>query len=108
MNTENIKSYFLAMIAEMGILVINMLNIVFVSRYLGATGAAAYELIFPVMAVISAISCLFYTKADPDVTLSAEERAIGGLGIFMVKKTMDKIEYSYENGFNILTIHKTV
>ena len=47
-------------------------------------------------------------KADPDVTLSAEERAIGGLGIFMVKKTMDKLEYSYENGFNILTIHKTV
>ena len=47
-------------------------------------------------------------KADPDVTLSAEERAIGGLGIFMVKKTMDKMEYSYENGFNILTIHKTV
>ena len=47
-------------------------------------------------------------KADPDVTLSAEERRIGGLGIFMVKKTMDKMEYSYENGFNILTIHKRI
>lgn len=47
-------------------------------------------------------------KADPDVTLSAQEREIGGLGIFMVKKTMDKIEYSYENGFNILTIHKHI
>ena len=49
------------MIAEMGIVVINMLNIFFVSRYLGATGVAAYELIFPVMAVIVAIGCLFYT-----------------------------------------------
>ena len=47
-------------------------------------------------------------KADPDVTLSAQEREIGGLGIFMVKKTMDKMEYSYENGFNILTIHKRI
>lgn len=47
-------------------------------------------------------------KADPDVTLSAQEREIGGLGIFMVKKAMDKIEYSYENGFNILTIHKHI
>ena len=45
-------------------------------------------------------------QADPDVTLSAEERDIGGLGIFMVKKTMDEIQYEYENGFNILTIQK--
>lgn len=45
-------------------------------------------------------------KADPDVTLSAEERDIGGLGIFMVKKTMDEIQYEYEDGFNILTIQK--
>lgn len=43
-------------------------------------------------------------KADPDVTLSAEERDIGGLGIFMVKKTMDEIQYEYQDGFNILTI----
>lgn len=46
--------------------------------------------------------------ADPDVSLSAEERGIGGLGIFMVKKTMDRMEYSYENGFNILIIHKHI
>ena len=43
---------------------------------------------------------------DPDVTLSAEERGIGGLGIFMVKKTMDDVQYKYENGQNILTIFK--
>ena len=47
-------------------------------------------------------------KADPDVTLSAEERGIGGLGIFMVKKSMDKMEYSHENGHNVLTIYKTI
>jgi anti-sigma regulatory factor (Ser/Thr protein kinase) len=45
-------------------------------------------------------------KKDPDVTLSAEERAIGGLGIFLVKKTMDDMEYRYEQGMNILTIRK--
>ncbi len=45
-------------------------------------------------------------KADPDVTLSAEERQIGGLGIFMVKKTMDGMEYNYIDGHNILTLKK--
>ena len=47
-------------------------------------------------------------KEDPDVTLSAEERQIGGLGIFMVKKTMDEITYEYKNGQNILTIKKHI
>ncbi len=45
-------------------------------------------------------------KADPDITLSAEERDIGGLGIFIVKKQMDDIEYKFENGKNILTFKK--
>ena len=45
-------------------------------------------------------------KEDPDVTLSAEDRKIGGLGIFMVKKTMDDMKYEYVNGKNILTIFK--
>ena len=47
-------------------------------------------------------------KNDPDVTASAEERAIGGLGIFLVKKTMDQMEYRYENGKNVLTIQKHI
>ena len=47
-------------------------------------------------------------KADPDITLSAEEREIGGLGIFITKKTMDSITYAYENGRNILTMIKKV
>ena len=45
-------------------------------------------------------------KADPDVTLSAEERNIGGLGIYMVKKSMDALEYRRKDGQNILTITK--
>lgn len=45
-------------------------------------------------------------KADPDVTLSAEERNIGGLGIYMVKKSMDGMEYKYKDGKNILCIKK--
>ena len=47
-------------------------------------------------------------KADPDVSLSAEERQIGGLGIFMVKKTMDDMAYRYENGQNVLKIRKRI
>ena len=47
-------------------------------------------------------------KEDPDITLSAEERAIGGLGIFMVKKTMDEISYEYKDGKNILRIIKNM
>lgn len=45
-------------------------------------------------------------KPDPDVTLSADERQIGGLGIYMVKKTMDDVAYEYKDGSNILTITK--
>lgn len=45
---------------------------------------------------------------DPDVTLKAEDRGIGGLGIYLTKKTMDSVSYSYENGKNILTMTKTV
>lgn len=47
-------------------------------------------------------------KADPDVSLSAAERQIGGLGIYMVKKSMDHMEYEYKDGQNILTIRKAV
>ena len=45
-------------------------------------------------------------KEDPDVTLSAEERQIGGLGIFLVKKSMDDVQYEYKDGQNIFTIKK--
>lgn len=47
-------------------------------------------------------------KEDPDVTLSAQERQIGGLGIYMVKKSMDEMKYIYDEGQNVLTITKTI
>ncbi|MBQ8202055.1 MAG: ATP-binding protein [Clostridia bacterium] len=46
------------------------------------------------------------SREDPDVTLGVEERQIGGLGIYMVKKSMDEVVYTYEDGQNILTIRK--
>ena len=45
-------------------------------------------------------------KPDPDVTLPAEQRGIGGLGIFLVRKTMDEVLYRYEEGRNILVVRK--
>ncbi len=45
-------------------------------------------------------------KQDPDISLAAEERQIGGLGIFMVKKLMDDITYEYRDGQNILIVRK--
>ena len=47
-------------------------------------------------------------RPDPDITLSAEDREIGGLGIFITKKTMDTVVYAYENGENVLTMTKKI
>ena len=47
-------------------------------------------------------------KPDPDITLSAEDREIGGLGIFITKKTMDTVTYAYEGGENVLTMVKKI
>lgn len=47
-------------------------------------------------------------RKDPDVTLSAEEREIGGLGIHLVKKIMDDVLYIYKDGQNILTLKKKI
>ena len=45
-------------------------------------------------------------REDPDVSLSAEDRDIGGLGVYIVKKTMDEVRYEYINGQNVLKIKK--
>ena len=45
-------------------------------------------------------------QAEPDIHMSAKQRRIGGLGIFLVKKTMDMLDYKYKDGKNILTIKK--
>ncbi len=48
------------------------------------------------------------TREDPDVTLPADKRSIGGLGIFLVKKSMDEFSYEYSNGMNLKTIKKII
>lgn len=48
------------------------------------------------------------SREDPDLTQSAEERQIGGLGIYMVKKTMDHVSYAYQDGKNVLKIEKRI
>lgn len=45
-------------------------------------------------------------KAEPDISLTAEERSIGGLGIYMVKKFMDSVDYEYRDKLNILVLTK--
>lgn len=47
-------------------------------------------------------------KPDPDITLAAKERKKGGLGIYMVKNSMDDMRYEYKEGKNILTIKKNL
>lgn len=47
-------------------------------------------------------------REDPDVTLSAEERKIGGLGVFLTKKLMDDVRYEYRDGQNILELFKNL
>ena len=47
-------------------------------------------------------------KQDPDITLPAAERKIGGLGIYLVKKSMDAMEYQRLDGCNFLTIRKKI
>ena len=47
-------------------------------------------------------------KEDPDLTLSVEDRPIGGLGIFLCKKLMDDVSYTFEDGCNILVLQKEV
>ena len=47
-------------------------------------------------------------KEDPDTTLTAEEREVGGLGIFLVKKTMDNVHYVRSNHANVLTFEKLI
>ncbi len=83
--------------------------------YEGGTGMAEIDVDFDEAAREISItfidSGVYYdplAKEDPDVTLSAEERQIGGLGIFMVKKSMDDMKYRNEDGKNILTITKKV
>ncbi len=48
------------------------------------------------------------SNEEPDVSLPARERSLGGLGIFMVKNVMDVLGYEYKNGRNIFTMKKRI
>ena len=47
-------------------------------------------------------------KEDPDITLSAEDRQIGGLGIFLIKKIMDEVSYQRKNEHNVFIMKKRI
>lgn len=47
-------------------------------------------------------------RPDPDISLSVEERPVGGLGIFLIKKVMDSVDYQLEDGRNILKLRKKI
>ncbi len=47
-------------------------------------------------------------REDPDVTAGAEDRKIGGLGVFLAKKLMDELDYEFKDGSNVLTIRKRI
>ena len=64
------------------------------------------EPVFEMVFIDSGMEYNPLAKEDPDITLPAEEREIGGLGIFMIKKSMDEVLYDYKDGKNILTIRK--
>ena len=47
-------------------------------------------------------------KEDPDTNTEIQDMQIGGLGIYIVKESMDNVEYKYENNKNILILNKNV
>ncbi len=83
-----------------------------IAKYSGATTAELYCLMKG-----KTVTMIFFddgtpynplNNPDPDVTLSAEERKIGGLGIYTVKKMMDSVTYLFDNNKNILTLTKSI
>jgi len=81
--------------------------------YAPATGPAVIRLsvtpspgMFEITFIDEGVAFDPVAKADPDVTLPVEQRQIGGLGIYMVKKSMDEVLYAREDGKNVLTLRK--
>ena len=64
----------------------------------------AEEDCFTVEIVDSGIPFDMTSLSDPDITLSTEERRIGGLGVFLIKKMVDEVRYRRENDRNILAL----
>ena len=49
-----------------------------------------------------------WAREDPDTTLSLKARKVGGLGVYMVKNSMDEVLYAHEDGKNVVTIRKNI
>ena len=88
-----------------------------IASYAYAPGSGEAEICCEVEPEIPRITIQFRDQGVPfnplarksaDITLSAEERGIGGLGIYMVKKSMDEVVYEYKEGRNILRIKKNI
>lgn len=86
-----------------------------IAHYAYASGAGMADISVEVSEPPSQISITFedegvpynpLEKEDPNITLAAAKRPIGGLGIYMVKQSMDQVGYAYENGKNKLTLVK--
>ena len=76
---------------------------------MGCPGKTRVQFDVAIDEIFANIACYAYgplQNEDPDVTLSAEDRPVGGLGIFLVKKAMDQVRYAYRDGKNILRIEK--
>ena len=88
-----------------------------IAHYAYAPGSGKARIIVEVLKDSSAVRITFIdsgkpydplAKQDPDITLSSEERKIGGLGIYIVKKSMDEVTYEYKDGCNNLSIFKKI
>ena len=88
-----------------------------IARYAYASGGGIVTLLFDIRRDPLRAELTFVDRGkpfnpleegDPDTSLSAEEREIGGLGIFLVRKTMDDVRYFYQDGLNILQITKNL
>ena len=86
-----------------------------IARYAYAPGVGPVTVRFETQAEPKAAMLTFIDKGkpfdplqakEPDITASAEDRPVGGLGIFLVKKTMDEVTYEYRDGQNILRLKK--
>ena len=88
-----------------------------IANYAYAPGTGGAVVVYELLTDPRAVEITFFDRGmpfnplentDPDVTLPAEERQVGGLGVFLVKKTMDDVSYEYRDGQNILRIMKKI
>ena len=112
---ENLKEFGCPLKIQMQIDIAAEEIFVNIARYAYCPGTGLATVCFEYISSENAAAIIFIdsgtpfdplSNPDPDVTLSAEERKVGGLGIYIVKKSMDDAYYVYRNGQNVLFIKK--